>query len=183
MDDATGTVAQAVFRTTEDTRGYLVLLEGLMQQWGIPLDLYSYRRAAFKYNARKKPVPTETIQFDRVMRVLDTQQINALSSQSQVHALHEEVQLGDPPFSPLELRRGGGVRIAQGLRDTLEGFPSDPPKRDCESGPGSCVRELGGEEAVGLTSQGKCPWHLLVSPCQFTDAATQKTAGHVSLAA
>ena len=29
VDDATGTVAQAAFRTTEDTRGYLVLLEGL----------------------------------------------------------------------------------------------------------------------------------------------------------
>ena len=28
VDDATGTVAQAVFRTSEDTRGYLVLLEG-----------------------------------------------------------------------------------------------------------------------------------------------------------
>ena len=53
VDDATGTVAQAVFRTTEDTRGYLVLLEVLVRQWGIPLDLYSDRHAAFKYNARQ----------------------------------------------------------------------------------------------------------------------------------
>ena len=36
VDDATGTVAQAVFRTSEDTRGYLVLLEGLIRQWAIP---------------------------------------------------------------------------------------------------------------------------------------------------
>ena len=36
VDDATGTVAQAVFHTTEDTGGYLVLLEGLVRQWGIP---------------------------------------------------------------------------------------------------------------------------------------------------
>ena len=35
VDDATGVVAQAVFRTTEDTRGYLVLLEGMVQ-WGPP---------------------------------------------------------------------------------------------------------------------------------------------------
>ena len=55
VDDATGTMAQAVFRTTEDTRGYLVLLEGLVRQWGIPLALYSDRHAAFKYNARQKP--------------------------------------------------------------------------------------------------------------------------------
>ena len=36
VDDATGVVAQAVFRTTEDTRGYLVLLEGLARAVGNP---------------------------------------------------------------------------------------------------------------------------------------------------
>ncbi len=36
-DDSTGTVSQAVFHTIEDTCGYLVLLEGLFQQRGIPL--------------------------------------------------------------------------------------------------------------------------------------------------
>ena len=60
VDDATGTVAQAVFRTTEDTRGYLLLLEGLIRQWGIPLALYSDRHAALKYNASQKAVPVET---------------------------------------------------------------------------------------------------------------------------
>ena len=82
VDDATGTVAQAVFRTTEDTRGYLVLLEGLVRQWGIPLALYSDRHAAFKYNARQKPVPVETTQFARVMRDLGVQQIFSLSPQA-----------------------------------------------------------------------------------------------------
>ena len=75
-------MAQAVFRTTEDTRGYLVLLEGLVRQWGIPLALYSDRHAAFKYNARQKPVPVETTQFARVMRELGVQQIFALSPQA-----------------------------------------------------------------------------------------------------
>lgn len=32
VDDANGTVARTVFHTTEDTRGYLVLLEGLVRQ-------------------------------------------------------------------------------------------------------------------------------------------------------
>ena len=82
VDDATGVVAQAVFRTTEDTRGYLVLLEGLVRQWGIPLALYSDRHAAFKYNARQKPVPVETTQFAGVMRELGIQQIFALSPQA-----------------------------------------------------------------------------------------------------
>ena len=82
VDDATGTVVQAVFRTTEDTRGYLMLLEGLVRQWGIPLALYSDRHAAFKYNARKKPVPVETTQFARVLRQIGIQQIYALSPQA-----------------------------------------------------------------------------------------------------
>ncbi len=68
VDDATGTVSQAVFHTTEQTRGYLVLLEGLIQQWGIPLALYSDRHSAFKYNARQKPVAVETTQFAGVLR-------------------------------------------------------------------------------------------------------------------
>ena len=32
--DATGTVAQAAFRATEDTRGYLMLLDGLVRRRG-----------------------------------------------------------------------------------------------------------------------------------------------------
>ena len=38
--------------------------------------------AAFKYNARQKPVPVETTQFARVMRELGIQQIFALSPQA-----------------------------------------------------------------------------------------------------
>ena len=82
VDDATSTVAQAVFRTSEDTRGYLVLLEGLIRQWGIPLALYSDRHAAFKYNARRVPVPVESTQFAGVMRELGIQQIFTLSPQA-----------------------------------------------------------------------------------------------------
>ena len=82
VDDATGTVAQAVFHPTEDTRGYLVLLEGLVRQWGIPLALYSDRHAAFKYNARQGPAQYESTQFARVMRDLGIQQIFAMSPQA-----------------------------------------------------------------------------------------------------
>ena len=82
VDDATGVVAQAVFRPSEDTRGYLMLLEGLVRQWGIPLALYSDRHSAFMYNARKVPVPVETTQFASVMRELGIRQIFALSPQA-----------------------------------------------------------------------------------------------------
>ena len=82
VDDATGIVVQAIFHPTEDTRGYLVLLEGLVRQWGIPLALYSDRHAVFKYNAHQGPVLYESTQFARVMRELGIQQIFALSPQA-----------------------------------------------------------------------------------------------------
>jgi len=82
VDDATGTVANAVFQPGEDTRGYLVMLEGLVRQWGIPLALYSDRHAAFKYNARQGLVLYESTQFARVMRELGIQQIFAMSPQA-----------------------------------------------------------------------------------------------------
>ena len=70
-------VLQGVF-----DRGYLVLLEGLIWQWGIPLALYSDRHAAFKYNARQVPVLAESTQFAKVIRELGIQQIFALSPQA-----------------------------------------------------------------------------------------------------
>ena len=119
VDDATGTVAQAVFRTSEDTRGYLVLLEGLIRQWGIPLALYSDRHAAFKYNARQKPVPVETTQFARVMRDLGSQQIFALSPQAKgrVERMLETFQ----DRLVTELRLAGASNIDQ-AKEVLQEF-------------------------------------------------------------
>ena len=119
VDDATGVVAQAVFRTTEDTRGYLVLLEGLVRQWGIPLALYSDRHAAFKYNARQKPVPVETTQFARVMRDLGSQQIFALSPQAKgrVERMLETFQ----DRLVTELRLAGASTIDQ-AKEVLQEF-------------------------------------------------------------
>ena len=82
VDDATGTVAQALFHPSEDTRGYLILLEGLVLQWGIPLALDSDRHAAYKCNARQGSVLYESIQFARVMRELGIQQIFGMSPQA-----------------------------------------------------------------------------------------------------
>ena len=119
VDDATSTVAQAVFRTSEDTRGYLVLLEGLIRQWGIPLALYSDRHAAFKYNARQKPVPVETTQFARVMRDLGIQQIFALSPQAKgrVERMLETFQ----DRLVTELRLAGASTIDQ-AKEVLQEF-------------------------------------------------------------
>ena len=82
VDDATGTVVNAVFRTGEDTRGYFMLLDGLIQRWGIPLALYSDRHAVFKHNARQPETAAEATQFTRGPQELGIRQIFARSPQA-----------------------------------------------------------------------------------------------------
>ena len=81
VDDATGAVVNAVFRTGEDTRGYF-MLEGLIQRWGIPLALYSDRHAVFKHNARQPETAGEATQFTRGLPELGIRQIFARSPQA-----------------------------------------------------------------------------------------------------
>ena len=82
MDDATGAVVNAVFRTGEDTRGYFMLLEGLIQRWGIPLALYQRPPCRFKHTARQPETAAEATQFTRSLRELGIRQIFARSPQA-----------------------------------------------------------------------------------------------------
>ena len=74
VDDATGAVVNAVFRTGEDTRGYFMLLEGLIQRWGIHVALYSDHHAVFKHNPRQPETAAETTQFTRSLQELGIRQ-------------------------------------------------------------------------------------------------------------
>ena len=123
VDDATGIVVQAIFHPSEDTRGYLVLLEGLVRQWGITLALYSDRHAAFKYNARQGPVLYESTQFARVMRELGIQQIFALSPQAKGRVERMASTFQDRLVT--ELRLAGSATMDQAnqvLREFLPRF-------------------------------------------------------------
>ena len=84
VDDATGTVANAVFRPEEDTRGYFLLMEGTIRRLGIPLPLYGDRHGVFKFNGNPRHVtqPVGPTQFTRAMRELGVQQIFARSPQA-----------------------------------------------------------------------------------------------------
>ena len=79
-DDATGSVVHALFCQQEDTRGYFMLLDGLIQHRGIPLALYTDRHAVFRHTPGSGGVGTPT-QFSRAMDELGIQLIFALSSQ------------------------------------------------------------------------------------------------------
>ena len=48
IDDATGTAPYALFREREDTRGYLSLLQGIIEGKGIPLSVYTDGHAVFQ---------------------------------------------------------------------------------------------------------------------------------------
>ena len=89
VDDATGTVPYALFREQEDTEGYFRLMKGIIQQWGIPLALYSDRYFVFCYSKpasetggasiidRSKPT-----QFGRAMQELGVTQVFARSPEA-----------------------------------------------------------------------------------------------------
>ena len=82
VDNATGAVVNAIFRAGEDTRGYFMLLEGLIWCWDIPLALYSDRHAVFKHLARKLETAAEATQFTRGLQELGIRQIFARSPQA-----------------------------------------------------------------------------------------------------
>ncbi len=48
VDDATGTAPHALFQEQEDTRGYLSLLQGIIERRGVPMAVYTDRHAVFQ---------------------------------------------------------------------------------------------------------------------------------------
>ena len=81
IDDATGTVVNALFCELENTRSYFLLLERLVRRRGIPLALYADRHAVFKYTPPSEAAGAPT-QFSRAMDELGIQLIFALSPQA-----------------------------------------------------------------------------------------------------
>ena len=101
MDDATATVANAVFlpdqdsrgyfypeadpqgyfRFEEDTRGYFLLMEGVISRFGIPLAIHSDRRGAFLSGVNPRPINQYSLrrmppsQFRRAMGELGLEHV------------------------------------------------------------------------------------------------------------
>jgi transposase len=89
VDDATGSVPYALFQEQEDTEGYFRLMQGILQNKGIPLALYSDRYLVFRYHDKKKDIPEgspdnkrKPTQFGRAMRELGITQIFARSPEA-----------------------------------------------------------------------------------------------------
>ena len=125
VDEATGTVANAVFRPEEDTRGYFLLMEGVINRYGIPLALYGDRHGVFKFSGKPRHFtrPVGPTQFTRAMGELGIEQVFARSPQAKGRVERMAGTFQDRLVS--ELRLAGARTIDQAnavLRDFLPRF-------------------------------------------------------------
>lgn len=89
VDDATGTVPDALFREQEDAQGYFLLLRNILCSQGIPVAVYSDRHGIFQRSSGEMQSLEEQLagerqptQFGRALRELGIQPIFALSPQA-----------------------------------------------------------------------------------------------------
>ena len=137
VDDATGTVAGAIFHPEEDTRGYFQLMEGVIRRHGIPLALYGDRHGVFKFAGKPRhiPQPVGPTHFTRAMQELGIEQVFARSPQAKGRVERMAGTFQDRLVS--ELRLAGATTIDQAnavLREFLPQFnrqfrvPAQQPK-------------------------------------------------------
>jgi hypothetical protein len=91
IDDATGTLAAAVFREEEDAAGYFLLVQQMLFQHGRPLTLYHDRHSIFKQTSKATEADTveeqlagkqDPTQFGRLLEELEITSIAARSPQA-----------------------------------------------------------------------------------------------------
>ena len=77
VDDATGTVPDAMFCREEDTPSYFLLMGRLIKTHGIPIAIYSDRHPVFKFTGDIDRYPAGPTQFARAMEELGIRMIFA----------------------------------------------------------------------------------------------------------
>ena len=111
VDDATGTVAGALFCRDETTHDYFVLLEEVIDSWGVPLSLYTDRHAVFKPRIDARPKSPGNTQFKRAMDELGIELILARSPQAKGRVERMAGTFQDRLVT--ELRLAGASTIAE----------------------------------------------------------------------
>ena len=118
VDDATGTVVDALFSEQEDAHSYFVLIQGLVQHLGVPVALYTDRHAVFKHTPGSG-LPGMPTQFSRAMEELGIQMIFAQSPQAKGRVERTAGTFQDRLIT--ELRLAGATTIEQ-ANSVLEQF-------------------------------------------------------------
>lgn len=126
IDDATGTVVGAAFRSTEDLQGYLVALDKAIRRYGIPLALYSDRHTIFL--SPKEPLSVEQelagetpslSQFGHVLADLHIEHIAAQTPQAKGRIERLWGTLQDRLVIELRLRHVCTLEQANAVLDEL----------------------------------------------------------------
>ena len=119
VDDATGTVVDALFCAQEDALSYFLLMHGLVKHVGIPVALYTDRHGVFRHTPGSG-LPGMPTQFSRAMDELGIQVIFALSPQAKGRVERSVGTFQDRLVT--ELRLAGASSIGEANR-VLEQFP------------------------------------------------------------
>ena len=108
VDDATGTVVDALFCEQEDAHSYFLLIQGLVQRCGIPVALYTDRHGVFRHTPGSG-LPGMPTQFSRAMEELGIQMIFAMSPQAKGRVERTVGTFKDRLVTELRLAGASGI--------------------------------------------------------------------------
>ena len=114
VDDATGTVADALFCEKEEAYTYFLLIQDLAQSAGIPVALYVDRHGVFRHTPGSG-LPGTATQFSRAMDEMGIQMIFALSPQAKGRVERTAGTFQDRLVTELRLAGAGSIGEANGV--------------------------------------------------------------------
>ena len=114
VDDATGTVVNALFCEKEEAYTYFLLIQDLVQGVGIPVALYVDRHGVFRHTPGSG-LPGTSTQFSRAMDELGMQMIFALSPQAKGRVERTAGTFQDRLVTELRLAGASSIGEANGV--------------------------------------------------------------------
>ena len=114
VDDATGAVVGALFCEKEDAHSYFLLIQGLVQDLGIPVALYTDRHGVFRHTPGSG-LPGMPTQFSRAMDELGIQMIFAMSPQAKGRVERVAGTFQDRLVTELRLAGASNIREANSV--------------------------------------------------------------------
>ena len=161
VDDATGTVPYALIQEQEDTRGYLSLLQGIIERQGVPMAVYTDGHAVFQSRrgaSDQSPVSQKgpSTQWGRALEELGITQIWAHSPEAKGRVERANGTFQDRLVA--ELRLAGACTLEETNQVLAEflprfnqrfGVPADEPELayrpvdpELDLGGVLCIKEL-----------------------------------------
>ena len=158
VDDATGTAPYALFQEQEDTRGYLSLLQGIIERRGVPMAVYTDGHAVFQSRraGREETNRGGATQWSRALGELGVTQILAHSPEAKGRVERANGTFQDRLVS--ELRLAGASTLEQANQvlsaflprfNQRFGVPADQPESayrpvdpELDLGGVLCIKEL-----------------------------------------